>query len=203
MTRPRAFASALGALLLTASLVGCATTDAEPSTAPPAATTDTAGGEVSETHNDADTSFAQMMIIHHEGAIEMAELAVDKAEAPEVVALAERIAAAQGPEIDEMTQWLGAWGEDVAASDHSGMSHGGMDMDGMSQEEMMEWLSGLSGDEFDTAFLEGMIAHHEGAVEMAEAELDEGQNAEALALAEKIIADQEAEIAEMKEMLGN
>ena len=204
MTRKKLLALTATGVLAAASLAGCAEAD-EPTTAAPAtpaATSGTTDAQASDAHNDADTEFAQMMIVHHEGAIEMADLATDKAEDPEVVELAERIAQAQGPEIAAMTAWLEAWGEEVSPSEHGGMGHGGMDMDGMSQEEMMAQLDGLSGADFDRAFLEGMIAHHEGAVEMAEAQLQGGENAEALALAEKIIADQEAEIAEMREMLG-
>ena len=147
------------------------------------------------------TTFSQMMIIHHEGAIEMSQLAIERAESPEVVAIAERIAAAQGPEIEEMTAWLSAWGEDLSPDDHGGMDMGGMDMNGMSQEEMMTQLDGLTGAEFDQAFLEAMIAHHEGAIGMSEQQLAEGQNPDAVALAEKIIADQQAEITEMQEIL--
>ena len=76
-----------------------------------------------------------------------------------------------------------------------------MDMNGMSQEEMMTQLDGMSGAEFDQAFLEAMIAHHEGAIGMSEQQLAEGQNPDALMLAEKIIADQQAEITEMQEIL--
>ena len=206
MSRKKLLATTLGALLAAASLAGCAESETEPTTtarATPAATAPaTTDAQVSQEHNDADTTFAQMMIVHHEGAIEMADLATDKAENPDVVQLAERIAQAQGPEIEKMTAWLEAWGEDVEPMDHGGMDMGGMDMNGMSQEEMMTHLEGLSGEEFDTAFLEGMIAHHQGAVEMAEAELADGENPGALALAEKIISDQEAEITEMKEMLA-
>ncbi|SDL12434.1 DUF305 domain-containing protein [Tessaracoccus oleiagri] len=206
MTRKKLLAVTVSGVVAAATLVGCADAGTEPTTAAPAtpAATSTAssGGEVSEAHNDADTDFAQMMIVHHEGAIEMADLATDKAESAEVKDLAERIAQAQGPEIEQMTAWLEAWGEDVSPSEHGGMDHGGMEMDGMSQEEMMAHLEGLEGQEFDQAFLEGMIAHHQGAVEMADAELAEGENPEALALAEKIISDQEAEIAEMQEMLA-
>lgn len=205
MSRKKVLATTLGALLAAASLAGCAESETEPTTASatPAATAPaTTDAQASEAHNDTDTTFAQMMIVHHEGAIEMAELAIDKAENPDVVELAERIAQAQGPEIEKMTAWLEAWGEDVEPMDHGGMDMDGMDMNGMSQEEMMTHLEGLSGEEFDTAFLEGMIAHHQGAVEMAEAELADGENPEALALAEKIISDQEAEITEMKEMLA-
>ncbi len=207
MSRKKLLATTFGGLLVAASLAGCAETGTEPTTAAPgtpAATSSTAtDSEVSEAHNDADTAFAQMMIVHHEGALEMAELAIDRAEREDVVALAERIAQAQGPEIEEMTAWLETWGEDVEPMDHGSMDMGGMEMNGMSQDEMMTHLDGLSGSEFDTAFLEGMIAHHEGAVEMAEAELADGENPQALALAEKIIADQEAEIAEMQDMLAN
>jgi len=155
-----------------------------------------ASTDVAGEHDDQDTTFAQMMIIHHEGAVEMSQLAIERADNPEVVALAERIAEAQGPEIDQMTEWLGAWGEDVSPDDH-----GGMDMNGMSQEEMMTRLDGLTGAEFDQAFLEAMIAHHEGAIEMAEQQLADGQNPAALLLAQKIVDDQQAEITEMQELL--
>lgn len=203
MSRKTLLATSLG-VLLAVTLAGCA--DPESTTTPTgseAVSSAATGSEVSEAHNDADTAFAQMMIVHHEGAIEMADLAIEKAENPDVVALAERIAEAQGPEIETMTSWLQQWGEAVEPMDHGGHDMGGMDMDGMSQEEMMTYLGGLSGAEFDTAFLEGMIAHHEGAVEMAEAELADGENPEALSLAQQIIADQQTEITEMNEMLAN
>ncbi|WP_425554619.1 DUF305 domain-containing protein [Georgenia daeguensis] len=154
-------------------------------------------------HNAADTEFAQMMIVHHEGAIEMADLAVEKADSEDVRSLAEGISAAQGPEIEEMTSWLEAWGEETSPmGGMEGMDHGGMEMEGMSQEEAMQHLEGLSGTEFDRSFLEMMIAHHQGAVTMAQTELEEGENPQALELAEKIIADQEAEISEMEQMLA-
>ncbi|MBB1513271.1 DUF305 domain-containing protein [Tessaracoccus sp. MC1679] len=211
MSRTKRITATLAGLVLTATLAACA----DQSTTPPAATTSQTGisamatesvsasasSDVAADHNDQDTTFAQMMIIHHEGAIEMSQLAIEQAETPEVVALAERIAEAQGPEIDEMTAWLNTWGEDVSPDDHGGMDMGGMDMNGMSQEEMMTQLDGLTGTEFDQAFLEAMIAHHEGAIEMSEQQLADGQNPDAVALAEKIIADQQAEITEMQELL--
>ena len=215
MSPTKRITATLAGLALTATLAACA----DQSTTPPAATTSPTGtsatatesvsasasasSDVAADHNDQDTTFAQMMIIHHEGAIEMSQLAIERAETPEVVALAERISAAQGPEIDEMTAWLSAWGEDVSPGDHGGMDMGGMDMDGMSQEEMMTQLDGLTGAKFDQAFLEAMIAHHEGAIEMSEQQLADGQNPDAVALAEKIIADQQAEIAEMQELLSS
>lgn len=212
MSRTKRITATFAGLVLTATLAACA----DQSTTPPAATTSStsstsatatesasasASSEVAADHNDQDTTFAQMMIIHHEGAIEMSQLAIEQAETPEVVALAERIAEAQGPEIDEMTAWLSAWGEDVSPDDHGGMDMGGMDMNGMSQEEIMTQLDALSGAEFDQAFLEAMIAHHEGAIGMSEQQLADGQNPDAVALAEKIIDDQQAEITEMQEIL--
>lgn len=211
MSRTKRITATLAGLALTATLAACA----DQSTTPPTATTSPTGTSATATgsasasastdvaadHNDQDTTFAQMMIIHHEGALEMSDLAIERAESPEVVALAERIAAAQGPEIAQMTAWLSAWGEDVTPDDHGGMDMGGMDMNGMSQEEIMTQLDALSGAEFDQAFLEAMIAHHEGAIEMSEQQLADGQNPDAVALAEKIIDDQQAEITEMQEIL--
>lgn len=213
MPHTKRITATLAGLALTATLAACADQGATPpaATTPPTSSTSatatesasaSASTDVAAEHNDQDTTFAQMMIIHHEGAIEMSQLAVQRADNPEVVALAERIAEAQGPEIDEMTAWLGAWGEDVSPDDHGGMDMGGMDMDGMSQEEMMTQLDGLAGDEFDRAFLDAMIAHHEGAIEMSEQQVADGQNPDAVALAEKIIDDQRAEITEMREILA-
>lgn len=212
MTRTKRITATLAGLVLTATLAACADQGATPpaaTTSPTSSTSATAtesasasaSTDVAADHNDQDTTFAQMMIIHHEGAIEMSQLAIERAESPEVVALAERIAEAQGPEIEEMTAWLSAWGEDVSPGGHGGMDMGGMDMNGMSQEEMMTQLDGMSGADFDQAFLEAMIAHHEGAIGMSEQQLAEGQNPDALMLAEKIIADQQTEITEMQEML--
>ncbi|MFH5823429.1 DUF305 domain-containing protein [Georgenia sp. AZ-5] len=201
--------SASGAVVLALVLAGCGTgeeaaepgdTTAETTAAQETTTAESTGGEVDEQHNDADTMFAQMMIVHHKGAIEMADLAVEKAESEEVRNLAEGISAAQGPEIEQMTSWLEVWGEDTSG-DTGHMDHGGMDMGGMSQEEAMAELEGLSGTEFDRRFLELMIEHHKGAVEMAQTELADGENPQALELAQKIIGDQQAEITQMEQML--
>ena len=110
MHRTRRIVLTLSALLAVAPLASCA---APTQTAEPTASVSTSaqnGGPVSSQHNDADTMFAQMMIVHHEGAIEMAEAALTNAGSAEIKALAERISAAQGPEIDQMTSWLQAWG---------------------------------------------------------------------------------------------
>lgn len=155
-------------------------------------------------HNDADTQFAQMMVIHHEGAIEMADFAADSAATEGVRNLALRISAAQGPEIDQMEAWLVVWGEDAPQdADMMGMEHGGMDIVGMDQDGAMGALEDATGGEVDRVFLELMVDHHRGAVEMAQQELPAGQNPQAVALARDIIKAQESEIAEMEQMLRN
>lgn len=156
-------------------------------------------GEASEgadDFNDADVTFAQSMIPHHRQAVEMAALAADRAGSAEVKDLASRIQAAQGPEIETMTAWLEQWGETMDQSMQ------GMDMSGgMSKEEMAQ-LEGASGAEFDRMFLEMMREHHRSAVEMAQTEVKEGQNADAVELARKIVEDQTAEIQEIEGLLA-
>ena len=203
-TSRRRLAATATALALAAGLTACSDA-AEPTAEPPAPAATSTAPQVEEEaseHNDADTEYAQMMIVHHQGAIEMADLAVDKADSEDVRALAERISAAQGPEIDEMTSWLQAWVEEGPQdADMGGMDHGAMDMGGMDMGSAMTELEGLSGAEFDRAFLEMMTEHHRGAIEMSEAHLVDCSNAEARELAREIIDDQTREITEMENLL--
>ena len=210
------------ATLATVLVLGACSEAADPAATPTTASTTTAATEAAgETtsesttnesttdesttdaaHNDADTAFAQMMIVHHEGAVEMAELAASDASTEEVRALGERIGAAQGPEIDLMASWLDAWDEAGAAEeDMGGMDHGGMDMGGLSQEEAMAELEGADGTDLDRRFLELMIEHHRGAVAMSRTQQADGENDGPVSLAGRIIDDQEVEIAEMERML--
>jgi uncharacterized protein (DUF305 family) len=197
--------AAAATLALTACAAGADTSTATDASATERATTgdDSTADDAATAHNAADTEFAQMMIVHHEGAIEMAELAVQAAASAEVRALGERIAAAQGPEIATMSGWLDAWGEDQPAeADMGDMGHEGMQMEGRDQQAVMAELSGLTGAPFDRRFLELMIEHHRGAIVMAEAQRAEGENAEALRLAGTIIDDQTVEITEMTNLLN-
>lgn len=202
------FTAVAGGTVLALTLAACGSGDQDATTSAPAGddssettTESTLQPEVSEMHNDADVNFAQMMIVHHEGAIEMADVAVERAASEEVRTLAEGIAAAQGPEITQMTSWLETWGQETSPTGDGGMDHGGMEMEGMTQEEAMVELESLPDAEFELRFLELMIAHHRGAVDMAETELDNGENPEALALAQTMIEDQQAEISAMEDML--
>ncbi|QEA30529.1 DUF305 domain-containing protein [Microbacterium sp. CBA3102] len=146
--------------------------------------------------NDADIMFASMMKEHHAQAIDMSDMLLSKEGVDErVVALAEEIKAAQEPEIQKMDQWLEEWGADT--SDMEGMDHGG----GMMSEDDMQALEDATGADASRLFLEQMIQHHEGAVEMAQEEVDNGQNSDAVALAETIIEAQTTEIATMEDLL--
>lgn len=164
-----------------------------------ASTTDPTSSEATGQFNEADVTFAQGMIPHHEQAVEMAELAEDRAESSEVKDLAARIEAAQDPEVALMTGWLEDWDEPVDA----GGQMGGMDgMSGMMSDEDVTALEDADGAVFDELFLEMMAEHHRGAIDMAETEVAEGEHAEALDLAETIIDTQTAEVAEIEELLA-
>ena len=174
-------------------------------------------------HNAADLAFAQQMIVHHQGAIEMADLAPTRAASQQVKDLAVRIKAAQGPEIEQMQGWLTTWAAAMPSStnassseDTTGMDMGGMgsqgqmtsggvttamSIPGMMSDADMQQLTAASGTEFDRLFLQQMIVHHQGALEMADTELAQGSNTAALALAQAIKTSQTAEITEMQQML--
>ncbi|MFE9903665.1 DUF305 domain-containing protein [Streptomyces achromogenes] len=154
-------------------------------------------------HNAQDVAFAQGMIPHHQQALQMAELAADRASSARVKDLAARIEKAQDPEIRTLTGWLKAWGEQLpmAGMDHSG--HTGMSgMSGMMSEADMAALKKATGRDFDNRFLSLMTEHHQGAVEMAATEKRKGRSGDAKAMADAIITAQDAEIKEMKQLLG-
>ena len=151
--------------------------------------------------NDADVAFAQHMIVHHQQAVEMAALADGRAANAQVKALASKIKAAQDPEITAMTGWLTEWGRPTTAPAGGGHGSGHESMPGMMSDAEMKKLTGATGAGFDKQFLSMMIAHHEGAITMANEETAKGSNPQAKALAAKIVADQRAEITEMKDLL--
>ena len=143
-----------------------------------------------------DVMFAQMMIPHHEQAVEMADVALDQSTSSvEVRQLAVDIKAAQDPEIETMRGWLEAWGAPQAAP--SGMEHDS----GMMADTDMGALADAEGAEFDRMWLTMMIEHHEGAITMAQDVLATTEDDEVKAMAEDIITAQEAEIATMQALL--
>jgi len=141
--------------------------------------------------SNVDIMFAEMMIPHHEQAIVLSDIASTNSSNPEIQKLAESIRGAQAPEIDQMASWPGV----------DSMGHAGHMMDGMLSETEIEELRAASGVEFDRLFLEGMIKHHKGALDMAEMVLD-SKNSEVAALARAIVDTQTREIAEMEALLA-
>lgn len=162
--------------------------------------------------NQADVTFVTDMIGHHLQALDMAALAPDRAEDDGVVALAERITAAQGPEIHALAAWLQERELPVPADAENldgtgprvpdaGHGHGEGGTAGMLSAEQMSALEAASGAEFDRLFLEGMIQHHQGALDMADVELVDGQDTYALEIAADTAAGQGAEIDRMRGLL--
>ena len=140
-----------------------------------------------------DLSFAQMMIPHHQQAVDMAGLAPERSTNADVLAIAKQILDAQGPEIAQMRSWLSAAGV--------GEMPGHM-MDGMLTEAELFNLEKATGTDFDKLFLEGMIAHHLGAIQMAEMVVS-SENAEAKTLGTDIISSQRLEIIEMEKLVAS
>ena len=201
---PRIRGAAALALLAALTLAGCG--DDEGATGSDGSSAD---------HNDADVAFADDMIQHHAQALAMVDLTVGRELAPEVQALAEDIRAAQAPEIETMADWLTQWGEPVPATvrdhvnaddhgDEHGEDHGddtGMDMPGMLSDAQMDELAAAPDADFGELFLQLMVEHHEGAVDMAREEQESGRFPAAIALAEQIATSQEAEIEAMRALL--
>ncbi|MCO8304261.1 DUF305 domain-containing protein [Streptomyces sp. RKCA744] len=167
--------------------------------------------------NDADVSFAQMMIPHHEQALEMAGLADDRASDARIKSLAGRIEKAQDPEVATLKSWLRDWGKPEKASPGGmpGMNHGsdgtggadgtdhgsGGAMGGMMSEKDMRKLEAAKGAAFDRAFASMMIDHHKGAIAMAKDEKENGRNAKAKKLADDVIKNQSAEVTTLRTLL--
>lgn len=144
-----------------------------------------------------DVMFAQMMIPHHQQAVEMAEIALAKADASsEVRELATAIKQAQDPEIQTMTGWLQKWG---AATPTGGMAHGGMGS-GMMSDADMEALKRAGGKAFDQKWVSMMIDHHEGAIDMARQVLATTEDPDVKTLADAIVKAQTEEISKMNGM---
>ena len=151
-------------------------------------------------YNADDVSFATHMVPHHQQAIELSALVPDRSTNPEVLELAKIIQAAQEPEIATMKAFLVQWNENPdTATGHEGHDMSGMQ--GMVDPATMARLESLKGPEFDKLWLDSMIGHHQGAIEMAKAELANGENVDAKNLAQHVIDAQQAEIDQMRTML--
>lgn len=157
-------------------------------------------------YNHSDIAFVQMMIPHHAQALEMSELAAERAGSRPVRVLASRIRAAQGPEILLMSSWLEERNLDVPtpSDDPSEFDHGehGHDpMMGMLTDAEMDALAAARGARFDRLFLEGMIQHHEGALDMAGTVAVDGEDLRVAELAADVDVTQRVEIDRMQDLL--
>ena len=162
-----------------------------------AQTTASASGS-SATFNDADVTFAQNMIVHHQQAVEMADLAATRAASGGIKTLATQIKAAQQPEIDKMTGWLTAWGKPTEPAG----GHGGHSMPGMMSTGDMDKLKAASGAAFDKQFAQMMIDHHNGAIEMAREVQKNGSNPDVKKLAADIEKTQQAEVTTLQKFVS-
>ncbi|GAA4758089.1 DUF305 domain-containing protein [Actinomycetospora chibensis] len=203
--------AAATAAVLTAGCSGSSTAPAGGPTASPPVSSQSAVAPISSEHNEADMMFAQGMIPHHTQAIAMSSQASERAASQEVKDLAARIEQAQGPEIEQMNQMLAAWGAPQSQPGSTampgmpgmpGMPMGGMPMPGMMDEAQMQQLAAQSGPAFDRMFLQMMVEHHNGAIQMAQTEQAQGLNPQAKQLAGAIVADQQQEISEMQALLS-
>jgi uncharacterized protein (DUF305 family) len=187
----------LPALLLVSVLVlaACGDDQAADTTAPSDDPADQPGTEETgaAAFNDADVAFLQGMIPHHEEAIEMAEMVPERTDRPELNELADDIIASQQGEIEEMQAMLA----EAGADEDPDMAH--MDDDMMMDEHDIERLGDAEAVEFDLLFADLMIEHHEGAIVMARDVLDDGEHPQVATLAQDVIDEQEAEIAQLRE----
>ena len=148
--------------------------------------------------NSADVSYARMMIEHHAQALEMTDLVPDRAESPRTRKLAERIAAAQQPEIKAMKAWLKSHGR---AEQDDGHGHDHATMPGMATQAQLKQLRAADGKAFDQLFLTLMITPHQGAITMATEVKGQGNNIRIEEMADDVVAQQTSEINRMRDML--
>ncbi|WP_236949280.1 DUF305 domain-containing protein [Mycolicibacterium goodii] len=209
--------SAFAVIALSVVVAGCGSDTSEQAETETQTQTTSAAPATSDTrqarpHNDDDVMFAHHMIPHHQQAIEMSDILLAKTGIdPRVTELADQIKAAQGPEIDQMQAWLKQWGNPPMPSmpsghgghgDEPGDDQGGMaGMAGMVSDADMAALRDAEGVDAARLFLTHMIAHHEGAIDMAQEEVNEGRFEDAVQMARTIVIMQEQEIKQMREIL--
>lgn len=153
------------------------------------------------TGEDYDRYFIANMIAHHQGAVDMANLALKNAQHQEIKDLATAIVTAQTAEINNMTSWQTAWGY-PASSGEMMMDHSAMGMED-TNAGMMNELGNKTGEAFDKAFLEQMIMHHQSAINMSAPGKTNAQRQEVKDLTAAIIAAQTKEIQQMKQWQNN
>ncbi|MBU3687187.1 MAG: DUF305 domain-containing protein [Mycobacterium sp.] len=207
---PLRMAALVAAAAAVVAVSSCSTSTQSSPASPSTTATQAASG-----HNMADVMFAHMMIPHHQQALDLSALVPDRSTNQELITLAATIASEQQPEIDQMQAMLADWGAMPGMSNmpgHGGMGDmpgmgdmggmGGMGMSGMIDAATVTKLTSLSGQPFDVLWLQSMIVHHQGAIEMAQNEVADGSNPGMVNLAKGMVTAQQAEIDQMQRMLA-
>lgn len=201
MIRQPALTIAAAALAALVTVTACSSSgnQATPSSSPPAgASTASSSASANQPHNQADVTFAQNMIPHHQQAIQMSDIILGKQGIdPRVTQLAHDIKAAQGPEIQQLQGWLSQWGVPTMSMAP------GMTVGGMLPDQAMTALQDSQGVDSSRQFLTGMIQHHQGAIAMAQAEIKSGQYPPAISLAQSIVTSQQQQITTMQGLLAS
>lgn len=208
-----------GAVIAAALVAGCSSETADRTADPEMTNSQTSSAAptsqaAAEAHNDADVMFAHHMIPHHQQAVEMSDVLLAKPGIDaRVTELANQIKGAQGPEIEQMQGWLKQWGNPpmppMSQPGHGDMGHGDMghgampQMQGMVSEADMTALRDAQGVEAAKLYLTHMIAHHEGAITMAQDEIKDGRYPAAVEMAQAIVTTQQQEIDTMRQILGS
>ncbi|MDV8001416.1 DUF305 domain-containing protein [Rhodococcus sp. IEGM 1408] len=226
MTSSKLLVATIAAAALT--LTACGDDGDDPLAAGPASPGVTAGqtsspvpgGATDAEPSAADVEFSRMMIPHHRQAIAMSDILLAKEGiSEEMRTLAEDVTREQGPEIEQMRRWLQEWGEPAGPMGAPGMAgepehmgghvggqggdEGGMPMmEGMLSPQEIRELQEAEGTDASRLFLEQMIAHHEGAIDMAQEEVSDGTYPPTVELARSMIETQQLEIDAMREMLA-
>lgn len=182
-------AAALAALV---TMTGCSSSSNKSATS----STSPAGSSTPATsaHNQADITFAQNMIPHHEQhCIQMSNIILGKQGIdPRVVQLANKIKAEQGPQIQQMRSWLSEWGQPTLSM-----------APGMMSDQGMAALQNAQGVDASKQFLTGMIQEHQAAITMSQDEIKSGQYPPAIALAHQIVTNHQQEISTMQNILAS
>lgn len=162
----------------------------------------TPSSEQASLHNAADLAFVHNMIPHHQQGVELADLVPSRTSNADLRVIAAHIGADQYAEIKTLNLLLTQWNQPSESYHDHEMDHGQMDMPGMVDQATVDELETLRGSEFDTLWSVSMIAHHQGAVAMAEEEVAKGQSEDAIRLAQLIIEAQQREIAIMTHLIS-
>ena len=185
-------ATAVVALAVIAAGGGCRNSTSEQGGPPPAVTS--TPDKPARDASAGDVAFLQNMIKHHEQALDLSALVPSHTDNDQIMAVMQRVAGQQRAEMDGFRAQLLQWEEPLAAPR-------GAHIDGMLDQAAIDKLQSLHGADFDTLWLQSMIAHHRGAVTMAQAEIAHGQSPDVVSIARSVAASQQAEVDRMEQLL--